>query len=125
MNEADSTEHHSGRRRRRRKSRKHGPLYASLYLFLIGMQWVALFSMALLYLRPKPLVTADYFMGLLGMCLGGFYLWTAWGVYHRRRYIYTPAFAAASFGIVGFPCGTLLAVLLIIDLSAHRHEFDK
>lgn len=125
MSEPDTTSHDPGRRRRRRRSRKHGPLFASMYLFLIGMQFMALFALGLTYLRPKPLVPADYLMGVVGLCLGVFYLWTAWGVYYRKSFIYTPAFAAGSFGIAAIPCGTVLAVLLIIDLAAHRHEFNK
>jgi len=124
MNEPDITEQHS-HRRRRRKSRKRGPLFATIYLSLIGLQWVALFTLVLVYLRPHPLVPGDIFMGALGMCVGGFYLWSARGVYMRRRYIYTPAFACGSFGLLGFPFGTVLSILLLTNLAAHRHELTK
>ena len=64
-------------------------------------------------------------MGALGVILGLFYFWVAYGVYTLRRYILTPAYACAGLGLLGFPAGTLLSVLLLTNISSLRHEFTK
>jgi hypothetical protein len=79
----------------------------------------------LVFVRPHPLVGPDYFMGGLGVLLGLFYLWVAYGVFTLRRYILTPAYACAGFGLLGFPTGTLLSIFILTRLASLKHEFTK
>jgi len=111
--------------RRRRSSRKRGPLLAAIWFCLLGLFWMLLMALALKFLRPHPLVTSDYIVGSVGIALAGFYFWVAFAVYGRRRYILTPAFVCAGFGLLNFPIGTALSILLLSDLMARKHDFTK
>ncbi len=111
--------------RRRRSSRRRGPLFASIFFCLLGLGWMALMVLALKFLRPHPLTTSDYIVGSVGIALAGFYFWVALAVFQRRKYILTAAFVCAGFGLLNFPIGTALSILLMSDLAARKHEFTK
>ena len=89
------------------------------------MSWIGLYVFVKLYLRPSPLTTSDYVVGGIVGLLGLFYFWVAYAVYRRKRYIVDVAFACAGIGLLSFPFGTLLSVLLISSLMSRRHDFTK
>jgi len=82
-------------------------------------------SLALKFLRPHPLIRSDYLIGLVGVGFCLFYFWVAYAVYRRRKYILTTAFVCAGFGLLNFPIGTVLAVVLLSNLTARKHDFTK
>jgi hypothetical protein len=119
------TSHHSSSGRRRRHPRRHGPLFPAIEFTILGVLWILFMVMALVLFRPHPLEQSDYMVGAIGLALGLFYFWVAYGVFRRRRYILTPAYVCAGFGLLNFPLGTVFAVLLISDLVSRQQEFTK
>jgi hypothetical protein len=124
MNESH-TSRHSSSGRRHRHSRRHGPLFPAIKFVILGVLWILFMVLALLFFRPHPLEQSDYMVGAIGVALGLFYFWVAYGVFCRRRYILTPAYVCAGFGLLNFPVGTVFAVLLISDLVSRQQEFTK
>lgn len=116
-NSADST----GRRRKNRR----GPGLPTLWFSILGVHWFVLTALGLVYLRPHPLGPSDFAVATLGGLLGVFYLWVAYAVYRRRRYILDAAFACAGLGLFSFPVGTCFSVLLISCVIKRKHDFTK
>lgn len=111
-------------KRRRSRSRK-GPLFPTIWFSLIGINWIVLIELVLIFLRPHPLSTSDIVVGACGELMGAFYLWVAYAVYRRRKYIIDVAFACAGFGFLSFPLGTMFSMFLLSDLMIRRHDFTK
>jgi len=113
---------HSGRRRRRSR---RGPIFSTIWFSLLGVHWFILVGLVLILWRPHPLSTNDLLVGSCGGLLGLFYFWVAYAVYHRRQYIFDIAFVCAGLGLLAFPFGTGLSILLLSNLTARKHHFTK
>jgi hypothetical protein len=97
----------------------------AIKFILLGILWILLAVGALVYMRPHPLTGTDYMVGSIGVAIGIFYFWVAIEVLRRRRYILTCAYVLAGFGLLNFPFGTLIAVVLLSDLVARQHDFTR
>src|SRR5438132_1559674 len=74
-------------RRRRSSSGRRGPLFPTIWFSVLGINWMVLTTLAVIYLRPHPLSNTDYAVWAVGGLVGFFYFWVAYAVYRRRRYI--------------------------------------
>jgi len=89
------------------------------------MHWVVAGFFAVHYLRPYPRTAVDTFICGVSIALCLFYLWVGYAVFRRRQYIWNIAVGCAAFWIMAFPTGTLLALLLIMNLNISRYSFTK
>ncbi len=124
---SESTHDHDSEppRRSRRRSRRPGPRFATIWFSVLGVIWIGFTFVALDRWRPHPLGPADYAVGALGCLFGCFYFFVASAVYHRRKYIFDVALVCAGLGILAFPLGTLISLLLISNIAPRRHDFTK
>jgi hypothetical protein len=111
--------------RRRRSSRRRGPLLPAIKFILLGILWILAVVGALAYLRPHPLTNTDYMVASIGFALGLVYFWVAIEVLRRRRYILTAAYVLAGFGLINFPFGTIISVVLLSELVSRQQDFTK
>ena len=101
------------------------PLGPAIWFSLLGINWWVFIALGLFHFRPRPFVTTDYVMASVGVALGLFYFWVGAAVYRRRRYILDCAFVCGGFGLLSFPFGTLISILLISSLIARKHDFTR
>jgi hypothetical protein len=111
-------------KRRRHRSRP-GPLLPTIWFSLLGLNWIALTILALIFFVRHPLSISDLLAGSCGVALGLFYFWVAYAVFCRRKYILDIAFACAGLGILSIPVGTILSLFLVSSLMARKHDFTK
>ena len=104
---------------------RRGPLFPTIWFSIVGLNWMALSSLAMIFLRPRPWAPGDYVVWSIGMAMGAFCFWVAYAVYHRRRYILDIAFACAGISLLSFPVGTVFAIMLLSSLMARKHDFTK
>jgi hypothetical protein len=110
----------------RRRHRSHrGPLFPTIWFSIVGINWCALITLAVIYLRPRPLTTTDFAVVGIGLLMGLFYFWVAYAVYRRRRYIIDIAFVCAGLGLLSIPLGTCFSIMLLSSLMARKHDFTK
>jgi len=110
---------------RRSRSHRRGPLLPTVWFFILGVNWTVLITLAVIYLRPRPLIAADFVVTGIGLLIGLFYFWVASSVYHRRKYILDVAFVCAGLGLLSIPLGTLFSILLLSSLTSRKHDFTK
>jgi hypothetical protein len=109
----------------RRRSRRRGPLFPTIWFFLVGISWCTLITLAVAFLRPRPLVTPDYVVCGVGFLLAIFYFWVACAVYRRRKYIFDIAMVCAGLGLLSIPIGTCFSILLLSSLMERKHDFTN
>jgi hypothetical protein len=112
------------RRVHRGRSRRRGPLFATIWLALLSLHWVALMVLIYFY-RRHPLTAGDLFVGSIGCMLALFYLWVAYAVYCRRRYIWDIAMVCAGIWLIAIPTGTILALLIFGNLLSAKSDFTR
>jgi hypothetical protein len=102
----------AGRRVHRSRGKRRGPLFATIWFFLLSLHWVALMVLVF-YLRGNSMNLADKFVASIGCLLAFFYLWVAFAVFRRRRYIWDIAMVCAGIWLFLMPIGSVIVMFSV------------
>lgn len=112
-------------RRVRKHSGRSGPLLPCVCFCLLALHWILVGALGIYFLRPRPYTQWDVYVGAGFVAMALFYLWVAYAVRKRRKYIFNIAVTCAGFWLLGFPTGTVIAAYLISNLISARHAFTR